>query len=91
MQGIRFYEEFKNTSKTRGAGTVVAALVCNGLYYSNGKACYGALSGVYDRPDSPVASGGVSLEYLAQKCKHISESRAREIHPELFKRLDEED
>ena len=88
MNGIRFYEEFTDKSKRKPGGTVVAARVLNGIYRSSGKACYEALAGLFDHPDSPVAGTGVAVDYLHQNCKRISEIKARTIHPVLFERLD---
>ena len=88
MNGIRFYQEFSAKSKRNSAGTIVAALVCNGSYWSSGTICYEAMAGLFDRPNSPVAGTGVACDYLRQKCKCISEAKARTIHPALFERLD---
>jgi len=89
MSGMCFYEEFSDTSKRSSAGTIVAALVCNGLYWSSGRVCYEAVAGLFDQPNSPVAGTGVACNYLRQKCKRISEAKARTIHPALFERLDQ--
>jgi hypothetical protein len=88
MNGIRFYLEFSDPSKRQPGGTVVAALVLNGIYRSSGVLCYEALAALFDRPNSPVAGTGVALAYLRLKCKRISEAKARAIHPALFARLD---
>ena len=88
MNGIRFYEEFTDKSKRQPGGTVVAALVLNGSYWSSGKICYEAIAGLFDRPNPPVAGTGVARDYLRQQCKRISEAQARTIHPVLFERLD---
>ena len=88
LNGIRFYEEFEDKSKRTSGGTVVAALVLNGTYRSSGKVCWEALAGLFDQPNSPVAGTGVALDYLRQKCKRISQIKARAIHPALFERLD---
>jgi hypothetical protein len=88
MHGIRFYQEFKNKSKRQSAGTVIAALLCNGRFWSTGKVCYEAISGLFDQPNSVVCGGGVSLDYLHGKCERVSEIKARTIHPALFERLD---
>ena len=87
MNGIRFYLEFQDSAKRRCAGNVVAALVCNGSCWSGGVLCYEALRAVFDHPDAPVASTGVALDYLRHKCKRISETAARRVHPALFERL----
>jgi hypothetical protein len=89
MKGIRFYLEFRDESKRQPGGTVVAALVLNGMYPSGGVWCYEALAALFDQPDSPVAGTGVAHDYLRLKCKRISEGRARIIHPALFPRLDQ--
>ena len=87
MNGIRFYMEFRDAAKRRSDGNVVAALVCNGSYWSRGVLCYEALAALFDRPNAPVASTGVALDYLRRKCKRISEAAARRVHPALFERL----
>lgn len=82
MKGIRFYEEF--TSKRRGesAGNAVA------VAEPNGDGTYEAIAPLYDTPNSPVASTSIHWNYLFKNCKRVSEARAREVHPELFKYLD---
>jgi hypothetical protein len=87
MNGIRFYLEFKDTAKRQSGGTVIAALVANGTYWSSGTVCYEALAALFDQPNAPVAGTGVALDYLRRKCKRISEGKARIIHPALFARL----
>ena len=89
MKGIRFYLEFTDPARRQSGGTVVAALVLNGSYWSSGKCCYEAIAALFDRPNSPVAGTGVALDYLRQKCEPISEAEARIIHPALFERLDQ--
>ena len=89
MNGVRFYLEFTDKSKRWPGGTVVAALVLNGSYWSSGRLCYEAIAALFDRPNSPIAGTGVALDYLRQKCKRISEAKARIIHPALFERLDQ--
>jgi hypothetical protein len=89
MSGIRFYEEFSDRSKRRSAGTIVAAMVCNGVYWTDGMICYEAVAGLFDRPNSPVAGTGVARDYLSQKCKRTSEANARTVHPALFERFDQ--
>ena len=53
MNEIRFYLEFTDKSKRQAGGTVVAALVLNGSYWSSGTLCYEALAAVFDWPNSP--------------------------------------
>ena len=89
MNGIRFYLEFTDRAKRKPGGTVVAVLVLNGTYESNGKICYEAIAGLFDHSNAPVAGTGVALDYLREKCKRIREAKARAIHPALFARLDQ--
>lgn len=97
MKGIRFYQEFENKSKTKPTGNVIAAfagysteLAGNGVFFSGNVACYEAISGLYDHPNSAVASGAVAVDVLREKCKRIPERKARVIHPALFERLDQD-
>lgn len=96
MRGVKFYLEYPNSTEKRKAtrkalgnhsGNVIAVLE-NGLFISGGQVVTDGIAGVYDWPDSPPASTGVSLDYLRERAKRISEATAREIHPELFKWLD---
>ena len=66
---------------------MVAALVLNGSYWSSGTICYEAIAAVFDWPKALVAGTGVACDYLRQKCKLISEAKARTIHPALFETL----
>lgn len=95
MKGVRFYQEFANKSRTKPTGNVIAAFAGqitgaagNGIFFSGGVACYEALAGLYDSPNSPVASTAVAVDVLREKCKRIPEAKARQIHPALFERLD---
>ena len=56
-------------------------------YVTEGLSIEGA-GAVFFEPDSPVCGCSISLEYLQTRCKRISESKAREIHPRLFDYLD---
>jgi hypothetical protein len=91
MNGIRFYREFNHKRKRHSARTVVAALVCNGRFWSTGKVCFEALAGLFDhdQPNSAVCGTAVSLDYLQARCKRVSEAKARLLHPALFERLDQ--
>jgi hypothetical protein len=104
MKGVRFYLEYPNKKEKRNAtrkelgnhsGNVIAVLVDNVIVHPDGNGVhwlsgYDAMAGLFDKPNSPVASSVVGLDYLDERCKWISEEKAREIHPELFKRLDYE-
>lgn len=84
MKGVRFYEEYTDATRTQSRGAVVAVLVANGQSPFG----YDAIAGAYESPNSPVCSTGVAVEYLRTNCKRIPESRAREIHPNLFALLE---
>lgn len=88
MKHFRFYQEFSDKSRKVSAGNVVAAITGNGVFISSGVACYESISALTDQPDSPVAGGAVALDLLRTRCKRIPEARARQIHPNLFQRLD---
>lgn len=92
MRGIRFYEERygKGGRYESSRGTVIAVAYENSWFSAQGDICYDAIGGVYERPNSPVASVGTSREYLERDCKRISEMEARAIHPALFRYLDQE-
>ena len=97
MKGIRFYLEYPSAKDKRKAtrkalgnhtGNVIATLEGTEMVGRFGPQI-DALVGVFYTEDSPVATSAVSYEYLRERCKRISEAKAREIHPELFKRLDD--
>lgn len=93
MEGIRFHQEFLDKSRRKSAGNVVAVIVNNRwlvkIHGGGYDWIYGAVGSVFSRADSPVASTGVSQTFLSERTKRISEEKARRIHPELFKYLDQ--
>jgi len=100
MKGFRFYEEFgskQNKRKGISEGNVIALCLDEDYqirerYNERGEielySSQGAFVSVFSRPDSPVNYCSVAHDYLSECCKRVSEKRAREIHPELFRRLD---
>lgn len=78
-------------------GNVVALVIPNLDNYSTSEMVSMArmnpegFSSVFYHANSGVNFGGVSWDYLRERCKRISEKLAREIHPRLFERLDEDD
>jgi len=64
-------------------------LECRVSSQSLPEVCYEAVSGLFDRPDSVVCGTAVARDYLHDKCKRVSEARARIIHPALFETLDQ--
>ena len=89
MKYVRFYEEFKNKRAGISAGTVVAVFYqLRSVSASN--LAFDSLVAVFDRPNSPVASSSVGAGHLHDKCRRVSEAKARKIHPMLFVDLDRE-
>lgn len=98
MRGVRFYEEFDNKRNKRkgiSQGNVVAVFPENKRleHYADGTAdlVLDCIAAVYSYPDSPVCGCGVSWGYLRESCKRISETEARQVHPQLFWVLDQTD
>lgn len=100
MRGIRFYLEYsspteknKATRKQPGnhTGNVFAAFVENGSYPCGDGGCVDGVGSVFYQPNSVVVGTGASWKFLQENCLRISEEQAREIHPALFERLDQED
>lgn len=86
MKNIRFYEEFKDSRKRNSCKTVVA------IYTDSDSIRYNridAIVGVYDVANSLCCFTSVSSVYLKRRCKRISEQQAKQIHPNLFVRLEE--
>jgi len=95
MQGIRFYLDHETPSdKRKGVhtGNVTAVFIDSGFHRwvqeSQYEYCYEAIGAVLFSRNSPVCGTTASWEWLRTHAKRISEAMAREIHPELFKRLD---
>ena len=99
MRGYRFYLEYQNNAdKRRGTvkspgthcGTVVAVSTDRSRgYISGGHYVMEGVSSVFQVPDSSVTTTAISPEYLRQDCRRIPEVMAREIHPTLFRYLEE--
>ena len=103
MKGYRFYEELedKNRQAEKSQGNVVAALlqpsgrgwdfiyVPGMVRTEGGYTCVvECISALFGEPNSPVCGSQVSWDYLREKCRRVSEKRAREVHPRLFEYLD---
>lgn len=95
MKNIRFYQEFSD-EKTRKipTGNVIAVITDNRGYpkyfnYGDGNVTAECISAIYFEPNSECIGDDVSKEYLKENTKRISEVKAREIHPKLFKFLDD--
>lgn len=94
MKGMRFYEEYTDQhSRRQSAGTCVAVDTETGRLENLGDRLgwvYEGLAAVFTGRNGPVSSTGVSVDYLREWCKRVSEAEARDIHPRLFEWLDME-
>lgn len=107
MKGYRFYAAYSSKLHRRmdttprhvrkvgptpnpAANAIAVFLDDDGRELFNGES-YDCFAGIFDHPDSDVATSGVSPEYLRERCRRISEQEARRIHPRLFQRLDADD
>lgn len=93
MKGFRFYLEFasaKDKRKGNDSGNVFAmSLGDNGrpLYIPGGSV--EGIGAVYFTRNSDVCGTSADPEYLRKKCKRVSEVKARAVHPNLFRILDD--
>ena len=104
MKGYRFYEELENKGRKgeKSLGNVVAALLqprgrgwdfisipgsVPGVKYGRTWKVE-CVSALFAEPNSPVCGSQVTTEYPWERCRRVSESRAREVHPKLFEYLD---
>jgi hypothetical protein len=89
MIGIHFYEQFKDEQKRESAGKAIAVFVQQWKYGSEAQGrLFDAVVGHLNRSNPPVVHSTVSERYLKKKCRRVSEYRAKEIHPNLFRLLD---
>jgi hypothetical protein len=97
MKGYKFYLEYPNQAeKNKGtrkqlgmhSGNVLAVLD-NTKHSENGHIFVDCVAAVRFHSNSPVEHTTAHIDYVHENCKLISEKLAREIHPELFKVLDD--
>ncbi|MFN2398566.1 MAG: hypothetical protein ABR543_07980 [Gemmatimonadaceae bacterium] len=89
--GYRFFEEYHDRTHAESLGNVIAVWMMAGPpFVKHGGVCFNAVcaSKAPHRPNSAVDATYLEAEYLGTHCKHISEARARAIHPRLFEYLD---
>lgn len=92
MKGYRFYLEHESAMDKRAGkhtGNCFAVLLGKDgrpLRQSDPAMVEGT-GAVYGHPDSACAGTSASRDYLRTKCKRVSASKAREIHPNLFRYL----
>jgi len=93
MKGVRFYEEYKDKAAkrkgTESEGNVIAVFVEHAGESLLRTGCHEAVGAVYFEPNSPVGGTQVSPGVLRDRCKRVSEAKAREVHPALFEYLDD--
>ena len=89
MNHIHFYLDHETAQDKRHGhhmGNVTAVFTDTGRVSREFDGTYGydAVGAVYCSPNSLVASTSVSITWIQQKGKRISEVQARDIHPNLF-------
>ena len=99
MKGYIFYLEFPTAKAKRKAtrknltghsGNCIAVTSDKSEQIEQWRVnkCYPAFTAVQDIPNNQCCFNPVSPDYLAERCKRISEAQAREIHPNLFYRIE---
>lgn len=91
MKGYRFYKEYdspvdKRKDKPNGNVFATWGEPYIGQEHELFIEGYGAV--FYD-PNSPCSFTSAQLAWVRDYCKRISEREAREIHPNLFRRIEE--
>lgn len=89
MHGYQFYEDVERPHGS-AAGEIIAVRLNEQRFVQEGGVCYPALQSKPE-PESGtdrVLSTFFNVEYLGAHCVPVSEERAREINPILFKYLD---
>lgn len=87
MNGVRFYQEFKDKKRGISAGRCLAVVPEQGYFDAMTGWIYDCVGPVYadDGPNTRALCGcGVGADWLRENCKRVSEAKAREIHPALF-------
>ena len=89
MHGYQFYEDVER-ARGAGPGEIIAIRLNEQRFVQEGGVCYPALQ---SRPEPEsgtdrVLSTFFNVEYLGTHCRLVTEARAREVNPLLFKYLD---
>ena len=89
MHGYQFYEDVERPRGDAG-GEIIAIRLNEQRFVQEGGVCYPALQ---SRPEPEsgtdrVLSTFFNVEYLGAHCVPVTEERAREVNPILFKYLD---
>jgi hypothetical protein len=96
MNGVTFYLEYESArAKRKGESlnTVIAVYYdkskfARGAYQSSGEWVRECASVLSTELRTHICGSSCSDGYLREKCKRISEAKAREIHPELLAYLE---
>ena len=85
MKGFRFYAKRNGSRECFAVYTEVDPL---DFFECHGFAGYEGLGATFYHENSDVAWTAISVEYLRDNYRRVSEAKAREIHPALFAFLD---
>jgi len=85
MKGFRFYAARDGRQECIAVYTEVGPQINRN---AAGGVVVEGLASVFARENSPVCWTGISTEYLRERYRRVSERKAREIHPALFRYLD---
>ena len=99
MKGYIFYLEFPTAQAKRKAtrknltghgGNCIAVTSDKAEQVEQWRVnkCFPSFTAVQDIPNNPCCFNPVNVDYLKERCKRISEAQAREIHPNLFHRIE---
>jgi hypothetical protein len=89
MTGVRFYEQFKDEQKRESAGKAVAVYIRKWREGSEEQGrIFKAVVALGKPPNPPAVFTTISERYLQKKCRLISEARARQINPNIFRVLE---
>jgi hypothetical protein len=75
-------------SKLTQLGNVIAVFTDQEGYWSGSVYCVSTMAALTRDANSPVCSCSASVEYIRTACIRVSETVARQIHPEMFRVLD---
>lgn len=81
-----FYEEYNIVAGQPVSNQTVIAVFKHAEPDADG--LVPAITGENGQQHSRAMHQSVSVHYLARTCKVINEARAREVHPEIFHRID---
>lgn len=95
MKNYHFFLEYSSKSAKRATtrknlgnhtGNIIA-VDSGDSFLSGGQVMRECVSALTLYPDSVVCGSSVSVDYIRENCKRVSEKVAREIHPNLFSTL----